>query len=116
MSAPEQSGLLRLSGPDGSADDVLRRAHEWAPDLARAGLELKALTLNDRRAWYAVVARVQSGEVFSVALGREGVAQRFDRFVKAYRSLPTEKTARIDHIDARYPNGIALRLTGAMNS
>lgn len=116
MSAPDQSDLLRLSGPEDSAADVLERAHQWSADLKAAGLELKALTLNERRAWYAVVARVGSGAIFSVALGRDGVALRFDRFVEAYRALPEEKTARIDHVDARYPNGIALRLKQAMNS
>lgn len=116
MSAPDQSALLRLSGPEGSADRVLERAHQWAPGLKAAGLELKALTLNERRAWYAVLARAQSGAIFSVALGRDGVRQRFERFVEAYRSLPADKTARIDHVDARYPNGIAVRLKQAMNS
>lgn len=116
MSAPAQSELLRLSGPEGSADDVLRRAHVWADGLDAAGLQLKALTLNERRAWYAVVSRMQSGAIFSVALGRDGVPNRFQRFVKAYRALPAEKAARIDHVDARYPNGIALRLKQAMNS
>lgn len=116
MSAPEQSELLRLSGPEGSADDVLRRAHAWAGGLDAVGLQLKALTLNERQAWYAVVSRAQSDVIFSVALGRDGVPSRFQRFVKAYRALPAEKAARIDHVDARYPNGIALRLKQAMNS
>lgn len=116
MSVPGQSELLRLSGPEGSADDVLRRAHVWSAGLDAAGLQLKALTLNERRAWYAVVSRMQSGAIFSVALGRDGVPNRFQRFVKAYRALPAEKAARIDHVDARYPNGIALRLKQAMNS
>lgn len=116
MDAPEQSDLLRLSGPADSAPLVLQRAREWASGLAAAGLELKALTLNDRRAWYAVVARAQTGAIFSVALGRDGVPLRFERFVRAYRALPADKTTRIDHVDARYPNGIALRLKQAMNS
>ncbi|HSH43284.1 MAG TPA: FtsQ-type POTRA domain-containing protein [Arenicellales bacterium] len=116
MSAPRQSELLRLAGPEGSAGTVLERARQWGRVLAGAGLELKALTLNDRRAWYAVVAREQSGEIFSVALGRDGVPLRFERFVKAYAALPAEKTVRIDHVDARYPNGIALRLKQEMNS
>jgi len=116
MSAPEQTRLLRLAGPEGSAASVLERARQWDGILAEAGLELKALTLNDRRAWYAVMARSRSGEIFSVALGRDGVPLRFERFVKAYRALPDEKILRIDHVDARYPNGIALRLKQEMNS
>lgn len=108
--------VLRLSGPDGTAGRVLARAREWSPPLADAGLELKALMLNDRRAWYAVVARPDAGSVFSVALGRDGVSERFQRFIDAFRALPEEKIGLIDHIDARYPNGIALRLKQAMNS
>lgn len=116
MSAPGNTDLLRLAGPAGSAGDVLRHARQWSGGLREAGLVLKALTLNERRAWYAVVAREQSGDVFSIALGRDGVPDRFDRFVKGYRALPVEKASRIDHVDARYPNGIALRLKQAMNS
>lgn len=116
MAAPDQSDLLRLAGPEGSAEDVLRRAHQWAEGLNAAGLQLKALTLNERRAWYAVVARAETGAIFSVALGRDGVPDRFGRFIEAYRSLPPEKATRIDHVDARYPHGIALRLNQAMNS
>lgn len=108
--------MLRLSGPEGSAGHVLRRAREWSAGLADAGLELKALTLNERRAWYAVVARGGSGTIFSVALGRDGVPLRFERFVKAFRALPAEKVDAVDHVDARYPNGIALRLKHPVNS
>lgn len=114
ISKADQAELLRLAGPDGSADQVLRRARAWARSLKDAGLELKALTLNERRAWYAVVARRQTGAIFSVALGRDGVPRRFDRFVEAYRALPGDKASLIDHVDARYPNGVALRLKHPM--
>jgi cell division protein FtsQ len=107
---------LRLSGPDGTGRDVLRRARSWAPRLEAAGLELKALTLNDRRAWYAVVAGRGAGPVFSVALGKDNVPERFNRFIEAMRALPKAKESLIDHVDARYPNGIALRLKQATES
>jgi cell division protein FtsQ len=114
--APGQKEVLRLSGPDGTAKQVLTRARGWEPDLREAGLTLKALTLNERRAWYAVVARPDGGSVFSIALGRDRTSERFKRVVEAFQSLPQEKLLRIDHVDARYPNGIALRLHQAMNS
>lgn len=112
----DQPDVLRLSGPDGSAGRVLERAREWSPRLAEAGLDLKALMLNDRRAWYVVLARHDAALVFSVALGRDGVGERFQRFIEAFRALPEDKIELIDHIDARYPNGIALRLKRAMDS
>lgn len=116
IAAPGQDEVLRLSGPDDAAGQVLERARAWRSVLASAGLTLKALTLNERRAWYAVVARHDGTSVFSVALGRDRVAARFARFIEAFQALPAEKVARIDHVDARYPNGIALRLKQAMNS
>lgn len=112
----DRPDMLRLAGPGGTSDHVLQRARTWSADLKSAGLVLKALTLNDRRAWYAVLAREQSEAIFSIALGRDGVLDRFERFVKAYRALPAEKASLIDHVDARYPNGIALRLKQSTNS
>lgn len=110
LAAVEQPDVLRLAGPEGTSSEVFQRARSWIPAMRDAGLELKALTLNERRAWYAVVARAEGGGIFSVALGREAVADRFDRFLNAFRALPAGKLARIDHVDARYPNGVALRL------
>jgi len=110
LPAVEQPGVLRLAGPQGTSRAVFRRAAEWIPAMREAGLRLKALTLNERRAWYAVVARANGGGIFSVAVGRDSVADRFQRFLSAYRALSGDKASRIDHVDARYPNGIALRL------
>lgn len=116
VSTVDEPQLLRLSGPEGTAGQVLQRARSWSPRLEEVGLELKALMLNDRLAWYAVVARSGTASVFSVALGRDGVPERFKRFVEAFRALPAEKVSLIDHVDARYPNGIALRLKQPVNS
>lgn len=116
LAAVEQPDVLRLAGPQGTSAEVFQRAVNWIPVMRDSGLELKALTLNERRAWYAVVARAGSGGIFSVALGREAVADRFDRFLNAFRALPADKIARIDHVDARYPNGVALRLQQPVQS
>lgn len=116
VATADEPQLLRLSGPEGTAREVLQRARRWSPRLERVGLVLKALMLNDRLAWYAVVARSDSQSVFSVALGRDGVPDRFTRFVEAFRALPADKVSLIDHVDARYPNGIALRLKQPVNS
>lgn len=116
IAAPGQEEVLRLSGPADSAARVLARAREWGPVLGEAGLVLKALTLNERRAWYVVVAQNGGAPVFSIALGRDRVAERFERFVEAFRALPDDKAARIDHVDARYPNGVALRLKQSVNT
>lgn len=115
VATAEQGDILRLAGPEGSERRVMERAREWSASLMAVGLQLKALTLNERLAWYAVVAREKNGAIFSVALGRDGVPERFDRFVKAFRTLPSETIFLIDHVDARYPNGIALRLNHAKN-
>lgn len=110
VAAKGMPGALRLAGPAGTGEEVLARARKWARRLDGAGLALKALTLDDRRAWSAVVAVPGSGPVFSVALGRDNVEGRFKRFTEAMGALPKNKVSQIDHVDARYPNGIALRL------
>lgn len=116
IAAVEQPDVLRLDGPEGTSAEVFRRAVDWIPAMREAGLQLKALTLNERRAWYAVVARGDSEGIFSVALGRDSVPDRFERFLTALRTLPAAKVSRIDHVDARYPNGVALRLQQPVES
>ena len=44
-----------------------------------------------------------------VALGRDQVEKRFDRFVTVYQRRLASRAAEVERIDARYTNGVAVQ-------
>jgi cell division protein FtsQ len=110
----EREGLPRLSGPEGSAADVLRMYIALQADLqALNAAPIDALTLRDRGSWQV---QLDSGAFIELGSGKEQeVLQRMQRFV---RTLPqiTQQYQRnadaLEYADLRYPDGYALRLRG----
>ena len=82
---------------------------EW---LAPTGLKPVAVYLSNRFSWSA---RLSNGML--VSLGREQVGgmsirELVDRMVQAYPQLLARFPGRIDSMDLRYPNGLALNAGG----
>lgn len=106
--AEQEGKLLELAGPDDSAAEVAARTLDLQASLAPIHLKLRALTLSKRYAW---TAKLDNG--ITLYLGREQIAgdlkTRIQRFVSAYPSLAARFPNRIESIDMRYPNGLALR-------
>lgn len=99
------NGLPRLSGPPGSQAEVLAMFHTFTALLNPAGLDLSALTLDERRSWSAGLA---SGT--RVVLGREDVTARLQQFLRAWPWIREGHPAgRPVAVDLRYPNGFAMR-------
>ncbi|MCX7065950.1 MAG: cell division protein FtsQ/DivIB, partial [Proteobacteria bacterium] len=44
----------------------------------------------------------------TVLLGHEELLQRVERFSRVYRQVITQRQDEVDHIDARYGNGVAV--------
>jgi cell division protein FtsQ len=108
--AEEDGPLLAFSGPEGSGKDVLARYRELQEWLRPVGLEPQALALSQRYAWSM---RTKNG--ISVELGRESkttVQQRVGRLVGIYPELVARLPDRIETVDMRYPNGLALKAQG----
>lgn len=109
----EQEGKLpSLSGPDDSAREVAQRLLELREWLAPVKLAPRALSLSGRYAW---TARLDNGIVLNLGRAHDKAAlkARVDRLVSVYPQLASALAGRIEMIDMRYPNGLALRRRAA---
>lgn len=109
--AEEHGELSEFEGPDGSEKEVVTRfqdLHRW---FAPIQLAPNALRLSSRYAW---TVRLNNG--MTVELGREQnpatLKARVDRLVGIYPQLIARLQDRIESVDMRYPNGLALKASG----
>jgi len=56
--------------------------------------------------------RVRFTNDITVSLGHEDLLDRVERFSKVYRAVIEKRLDEVDHIDARYRNGIAVNWRG----
>jgi cell division protein FtsQ len=105
--APE---LPQLTGPEGSAREVLTRYGEFSNQLAGIGRQIDAIALSPRLAW-----RLKLDDGVAIELGRDQsrdtqerrLGERLERFVAHYDKLHAQVGA-IRIADMRYPNGFVL--------
>lgn len=109
--AEEDTRLLAFDGPAGSEKEVVARLRDLNAWFAPLKLTTEALSLSDRYAW---TAKLSNG--VTIELGREKTAttlkERADRLVAIYPQLTALLQDRIENIDMRYPNGLALTAQG----
>ena len=109
--AEEDVELVEFAGPEGSQKDVVARFEEFSRWLAPVNLKPKSVRLSPRYAW---VVKMENG--MTVELGREQTSStlkvRMERLVTAYPQLVERLQDRIENVDLRYPNGLALRASG----
>lgn len=109
--AEEDGELPEFSGPDGSEKEVLARYRELHDWLAPVKLKPESVYLSSRYAW---TVKLDNGVV--VQLGREQskaiLKARVDRLVGIYPQLVSHLQDRIESVDMRYPNGLALKAEG----
>ncbi len=104
--------LPALSGPDNQAKSVLVRYAELRKKVAEHHIRLHAVSLERRGAWALMI---DSG--IRVELGKERIDERVDRLIAVYSRLIAKRRAKIDKIDTRYTNGVAISwLEGATKS
>ncbi|HSY29805.1 MAG TPA: cell division protein FtsQ/DivIB [Burkholderiaceae bacterium] len=112
LAEAEEDGVLpEFAGPDGSERDVVARfkdLHDW---FAPIKLQPKSVQLSTRYAW---TVKLDNG--MTVELGRERsnttLRERVDRLVGIYPQLLASLQNRIESVDMRYPNGLALKASG----
>lgn len=101
----DQAGRLpQLSGPPERARDVIDMARTMVAALEDRGAGFAGLRLEERGAWTLTLA---SG--IEVALGRDQVEQRFERFLVVYGEQLANRVDQVKSIDARYTNGVAVQ-------
>ena len=96
-----------LSGPDGTAKEVLEQFDRFKSVLAGIDRTPMAVSLSARRAWQL---RLENGA--SLELGRAEAVERLNRYVAAYAVVPALQAANA-RIDMRYQSGMALKVADA---
>jgi cell division protein FtsQ len=109
--AEEDGDLPEFSGPDGSEKEVVSRYRELSDWFKAVSLAPEAVTLSHRYAWSV---RLSNG--MTVDFGREQskstLKDRVDRLVGIYPQLAARLQNKIESVDMRYPNGLALKAQG----
>jgi cell division protein FtsQ len=109
--AEEDGPLPEFVGPDGSEKEVVARFRDLNAWFAPLKLKPESLQLSGRYAW-----SVKLDNGMTVELGREQssatLRERVDRLVGIYPQLLERLQNRIESIDMRYPNGLALKASG----
>ncbi len=109
--AEEGGRLSELSGPAGSEKEVVARFYDLHTWLTPLGVEPVELKLSERYAWTAVL---DNGIV--VELGREWnsdtLHSKVERMVGIYPQLAARLPDRIEKLDLRYRNGLAVTAKG----
>lgn len=100
------SALPRLKGPSSNTGMMMSEYYDLNQMLRNTGLQLVELQLEARGAWTLLL---DNG--IRVIVGRDQVVARLERFLKIYQQrLQAEADAgRIEQIDIRYNNGIAVK-------
>ncbi|KAF3999675.1 cell division protein FtsQ/DivIB [Glaciimonas immobilis] len=106
--AEEDGELLKFGGPNGSEKDVLARFADFQKWFAPIKLTPTDVELSPRYAW-----SVKLNNGMTVALGREQTRatlhDRVNRLIEIYPQLLARLQDRIESVDMRYPNGLALK-------
>ncbi len=95
-------GLVRLYGPQGRHEEVLRAWLDMRSDLAIIGLHVDALKLDDRGSW-----TVMLNNGVELRLGRERKTERLSRFVAVHEHIRRQGRS-VATVDMRYANGMAI--------
>lgn len=105
------SELPAFSGPAGTSLEVARSYAAFRSILAPIALEPRAVMLSPRYSW-----QLKLSNGMAVQLGRETekdkIADRLTRFAMIYPQSLAPLSRRLDYVDLRYPNGLALRVPG----
>lgn len=103
----EESKLLEFSGPPGSEKDVLAHYQLFSEWFRKIDLTPRSVDYSKRYAWQV---KLDNGLV--VQLGREEnskvLQERLNRLVEVYPELTSRLGGKIDSVDLRYPNGLAI--------
>jgi cell division protein FtsQ len=107
----ELLALPMLSGPPGTAAEVLKRYAELRGSFQTIGERPVQVTLSPRLAWQL---RLEHGMLLE--LGREQtkspIDMRLQRFIEVYPETIGKLATTPKVVDLRYPNGYAIRVAG----
>lgn len=96
-------GLIRLFGPKGASEMMVRRLAEIQPALGELGLHINEVKMDGRRSW-----QLNFSEGLQLKLGRADSQTRLERFIRVYKGGLDKYQSQIATIDMRYTNGLAV--------
>jgi cell division protein FtsQ len=100
-----EMALARLRGPEGAPEKVMEHYLQFSQIFKEYGHQIVQVTMKARGAW-----SLKTQEGIEIQLGEKNVLERSRRIVNVltHSGLPD---LDIEYIDARYPNGIAIKFT-----
>lgn len=106
-----------LMGVDSSSREVLRQFARLQAELAELSFRVVSVKKSERGAWLlqllsadALAAGLSDQDaLIEVALGKQELAAKLERFKNLYHSVLKEKINEIERVDLRYTNGIAVQ-------
>lgn len=109
--AEEEGELPAFAGPNGSERDVIARYQDLQAWFAPVNLAPESVQLSGRYAWTVKLSNGMTVEL-GREQGREALKARVERLVRIYPQLVARLQDRIESVDMRYPNGLALKANG----
>lgn len=95
--------LPLLTGPEGSAGQLMARYQRMTEKLAPLGLTVSELSLDPRGELEAVL-----GGGTRVLLGKEQMRARMQRFIALHRAELGQRMDEVERVDLRYASGAAV--------
>ena len=97
------AALSTLYGPEASQPIMTGRFIAMEEALQQHGLKIKALVMDNRRAW-----SIGLTNDILIVLGRAESEERFNRFLRVYLNELKHYQSQIAEMDMRYPNGLSV--------
>ncbi|QEQ96030.1 cell division protein FtsQ/DivIB [Neptunomonas concharum] len=96
--------LPELNGPATETQLLMAQYHDMSRLFQGASVRMSGLTMEARGAWI-----LQMGNGIEVVVGREQLKDRLQRFLHVYQKELASAADRIERIDIRYTNGVAVK-------
>ena len=112
----ELESPIVLNGHARDAKLLLQTALRWKRQLQKAGLHLAELSLSESHAWRLTLQNTAKDNSFELLLGRDEVEQRLARFEFLFAGEFRQANLKLEHVDARYPDGLAVKGTQYENT
>jgi cell division protein FtsQ len=91
-------------GPGDGVMEVTTNYGAYSQVMNKANIKIAQVSLSPRRAW-----EIKTDKGLVIALGREDMQARLDKFTRAYQSTLSQLNVNVAYADLRYPNGFAVR-------
>ena len=91
-------------GPGDGVMEVTTNYGAYSQVMNQANIKITQVSLSPRRAW-----EIKTDKGLVIALGREQMQARLDKFARAYQSTLSQLNVNVAYADLRYPNGFAVR-------